>query len=330
MAVKKITIFILDLIFLIRPTLLVPVWTILFLGCITAQERSFFDISLNFFSPFSKMFLSFTAVVGWIYIVNQIADRESDKINNKLFILSHNHIPVRFAWIEAIVLLVFSLLSAWFWLDFVCFLIILFAAILGFLYNCPPLKLKDTAWNGFFANWFGHGVLTYYAGWYIGQISFADGVDFSQIPGFPAIGFLYALSAGFANGAVYLTSTISDMEGDKRVNKRTFAVAYGVKNTAFLATLCVVVSFLTAFLIPYSFWIMAIPAGLCIPLFFSLYKSQKIDLAFKTFRYPVVILSIMTALFVPVYAVLVFAVVILSRIYYKKRFNLEYPSFRKE
>ena len=330
MAVKKIFSFVFDAIFLVRPTLLIPVWTILFLGWITAVERSFFDFSLDFSSPFVKMFLVFTAVVGWIYIVNQIADRESDKINNKLFILSQNHIPVWFAWVEALSLLVFSLLGAWFWLDLVCFFVILTAAVMGFLYNCPPFKLKDTAWGGFLANCFGHGILTYFAGWYVGLLSFADGAHSTQMFGIPAIGFLFALSAGFANGAVYLTSTISDIEGDRKVGKQTFAVKYGAKNTSLLATISVILSFFTAFLIPHSAWIMIIPSALCIPLFYSLYKTQNIEKAFQTFRYPVVILSAMTALFVPAYAILVFGVVILSRIYYKKRFNLDYPSFDKE
>lgn len=313
------------MIFLLRPTLLIPVWTILFLGKITSVEQNFFSFSLDFSSPFAKMFFVFTAVVGWIYIVNQIADRESDKINNKLFILSENHIPVWFAWIEAVAMLVFALLGAWFWLDSVCFLIIVLAAIMGVFYNCPPFKLKDTAWGGFLANWFGHGVLTYFAGWYVGQLGSGLSYPFGI-----STGFIYALSAGFANGAVYLTSTISDIEGDKKVNKRTFAVAYGVKNTALLATVCVIISFITAFLIPYSAWIMLIPSALCIPLFYSFYKKQNIEKAFQTFRYPVVILSAMTAVFVPAYAILVFSVVILSRIYYKKRFNLDYPSFNKE
>lgn len=320
MTAKKAFSFVSDMIFLLRPTLLIPVWTILFLGWITSAPREFFDLSLDFSSPFFKMFLVFTAVVGWIYIVNQIADRESDKINHKLFILSENHIPVRIAWVEAIAMLVFALSGAWLWLDSVCFFVILTAAIMGCFYNLPPFKLKDTAWGGFLANWFGHGVLTYFAGWYVGQ-------DFSQ----PIVfGFIFALSAGFANGAVYLTSTISDIEGDRKVGKLTFAVKYGAKNTTLLATICVILSFLTAFLIPHQNWIMFIPAALCIPLFYSLFRTQNISKAFMSFRYPVVILSAMTALFVSAYAILVFGVVILSRIYYKKRFNLDYPSFNKE
>ncbi|MCL1945995.1 MAG: UbiA family prenyltransferase [Chitinivibrionia bacterium] len=325
MALKKVIIFVLDLFFLIRPTLLVPVWTILFLGWITADERIFFQ---NFDLSFAKMFILFTAVVANIYIVNQIADRESDKINNKLFILSHNHIPVFVAWIFASGLLIFSLFFSWFWFcgDLIPFFIILSAAILGFFYNCPPFKLKDRPWGGFLANCFGHGILTYYAGWYAGAINTSQILSVESA----LLGFLFSLSAGFANGAVYLTSTISDMKGDEKVNKRTFAVAYGAKNTSLLATICVVFSFFTAFLIPFSSWIMLVPAAICIPMFLQLYRTQNIEYAFKTFRYPVVILSIATAFFVPYYAILVIATVIFSRIYYKKRFNHEYPSFSKE
>jgi len=331
MPFKKVATFVFDLFFLNRPTLLVPVWTILFLGWVTAQEREFFDFAFDFTSPFVKMFFAFTAVVCHIYIVNQIVDRKSDKINNKLFLLSNNHIPVSVAWVQAILLLVFSVVVAWIWLDLISVFIISTAAILGFLYNCAPFKLKDRPWGGFIANALGHGMLTYYAGWYATQIgATADGVNLSHAFGIPMIGFLFALSAAFANGAVYLTSTISDVKGDEKVNKRTFAVAYGAKNTSLLAAICVIISFITAFFIPYSYWIMAIPAAICIPLFLRLYQTQNVQSAFTTFRYPVVILSIATAIFVPVYAVLVLATVILSRVYYKLRFNHEYPSLSKE
>ncbi|MCL2844986.1 MAG: UbiA family prenyltransferase [Chitinivibrionia bacterium] len=331
MPLKKVAIFVFDLFFLNRPTLLVPVWTILFLGWTTAQPREIFDFSFDFASPFVKMFFAFTAVVCHIYIVNQIVDRKSDKINNKLFLLSNGHIPVGAAWLQALLLLAFSVVIAWIWLDLVSVFIILTAAFLGFLYNCAPFKLKDRPWGGFIANALGHGMLTYYAGWYATQIgATSGGVNLSPPFGIPMVGFLFALSAAFANGAVYLTSTISDIKGDENVGKRTFAVAFGAKNTSLLAAICVVISFLTAFFIPHSLWIMAIPAAICIPLFFRLYIAQDVKNAFKTFRYPVVILSVMIAIFVPVYAILVFATVILSRIYYKMRFNHEYPSFSKE
>ena len=333
MPYKKVVNFIFDLFFLNRPTLLVPVWTILFLGWTTAQEREFFDIAFDFASPFVKMFFAFTAVVCHIYIINQIVDRKSDKINNKLFLLSNGHIPIGVAWAQSLLLLVFSLCVAWFWLDIICFLIIFAAAVLGFLYNCAPFKLKDRPWGGFIANALGHGMLTYYAGWYVTLLSpTTSGVNLAHyhLFGIPMIGFLFALSAAFANGAVYLTSTISDIKGDEKVGKRTFAVAYGAKNTSLLATICVAISFLTAFFIPHSEWIMVIPAAICIPLFYRLYRTQNTQNAFRTFRYPVVILSIAMAIFVPVYAILVLATVILSRIYYKLRFNHEYPSFSKE
>jgi len=332
MSYKKAVRFAFDLLFLNRPTLLVPVWTILFLGWTTAHEREFFDLTFDLASPFVKMFFAFTAVVCHIYIVNQIIDRKSDKINNKLFLLPNGHIPLSVAWVQAILLLLVSLFISWFWLDFVSFVIILSAAFLGFLYNCPPFKLKDRPWGGFTANALGHGMLTYYAGWYVSLISTQScGVDASSVfVGIPMVGFLYSLSAGFANGAVYLSSTISDIKGDANVNKRTFAVAYGAKNTSLLAAVCVIISFFTAFLIPFQDWIMLIPAAICIPLFLRLYRTQNLKNAFKTFRYPVVILSIATTLFVPAYAILVLVTVIASRIYYKLRFNHEYPSLSKE
>ena len=51
---------------------------------------------------------SFAMVMGSTFILNQLADKKSDKINSKLFLISNNHISKKNATLEVIVLTILS------------------------------------------------------------------------------------------------------------------------------------------------------------------------------------------------------------------------------
>ncbi len=292
------------------------------LGWITGSEKetTFSLIAGN--SEFWLLFIAFTCVVGYIYILNQIADIDGDRKNGKLFILPGGHIPIWWAWLIAVISAFSGVAIAFFCLDTISVVLLLIGIVLGFFYSFSPWPLKDRPWGGLWGNWLGHGVVTYLVGWYGANYgcsieSFGEGV-------------LSSLAAGFANGAVFLTSTIPDADGDKEVGKNTFSVVYGNKKTAILAAIFVTISVLTLPLISTNQWVMAIPALLSFALFWKFVAKGDSSDSFKTFRWPVLVLSGTVTFFVPVYAILVFAVVAISHIYYKKRFNLNYPSFTSE
>ncbi len=195
-------------------------------------------------------------------------------------------------------------------------------ALLGFMYNLKPFSLKDRPWGGLWANFMGHGVITYFVGWYATNIG-ARGDELLW-------GGIFALSAGFANGAVYLTSTIPDAEGDKKVGKQTFAVIYGEKKCAFMAALWVTISLGFSFLLPFNSWVMWVTALLSTALFWRYYGSSDRAASYKTFRWPVIFLSAVVSFYIPLYALLIVLLILLSKFYYKKRFNLNYPAFGSE
>jgi 4-hydroxybenzoate polyprenyltransferase len=311
-----------DSLFLFRPTLMVPVWTVFMFGSITGVAQKPFSTFIGGDYHFWVMFALFTAVVGYIYIFNQIKDIDGDRENGKLFILPEGHLSILYATVLGYLSLIIALIGAYILLDLVSFIIILLAAIMGYLYNFDPISLKDRPWGGMWANWFGHGVLTYFAGWYVVNY----GATGSQL----IEGALFSLSAGFANGAVYLTSTVADAKGDKEVGKITFAVAFGGKKTAFVASIMVTISLFAAFLITHQTWVMVTAALMSTILFWHHYLNFDESKTFQTFRYPVLFLSVVTSIYMPIYAVLVIAVVLISKIYYKVRFNLDYPSFKSE
>ena len=100
---------VIDCFFLLRIALLAPVWTILLVGWITGSAglRPFLWFSHTGKTNPGQFYVwaalgGFSLIVASIYVVNQIVDIESDRINHKLFLLPHNYISIRTAWILAV------------------------------------------------------------------------------------------------------------------------------------------------------------------------------------------------------------------------------------
>ncbi len=312
----------LDIFFLLRIPLLVPVWTILILGWITGSpQASIGNLWFSLGSPsLWKALAGFSLIVSSIYVVNQIADIESDRINHKLFLLPHGLVSVPAAWVLAIVCAISGLilgytLSNWMFLLFIAGL------LLGYLYNLPPVSLKNRAFGGVLANALGHGMITFLVGWVAAKGSF----EFSFAAA--SIGLISSLSPSLANGAVFLATTIPDAPGDSKTGKRTFCVAFGPKTTALTASLLCLFSLGSSFFMENHFWVMTIPAAISMIFFANFAFTARIDSAFNSFKWPVFLLSAFVALFVPIYGLLILITFVGSRFYYKWRFGIEYPSF---
>jgi len=335
---KKILIKTLDCFFLLRIPLLAPVWTIVILGWVAGSPKAHWGGCLIGGSAFCGVEVSlwialfgFSLVVAAIYVGNQIADIESDRINHKLFLLPHGLVSVRTAWILAGVCSAGGLLTALFFDGTMLFLFVTSLA-LGFMYDLPPASLKNRPWGGTIACFLGHGVLTFLVGWYAARFtadpefawSLRDGVRLDVL----AQGFLPSLSAGFANAAVFVTTTIADAEGDKAIGKRTFSVAYGEHASAIAGLVFCVGALATVWFIQYNRVVMLIPTVLSLALFAWLVLSTSRDAAFKAFKWPVFLLSAFVAVFVPVYGVLIVVTFFGSKMYYRHRFHIDYPTFK--
>jgi 1,4-dihydroxy-2-naphthoate octaprenyltransferase len=199
----------------------------------------------------------------------------------------------------------------------------LFAAglIVGVLYNLPPASLKDRPVGGVAANALGHGIITFLVGW----LSAKSGRPMT--PELMAAGLLSSLAAGFGNGAVFLMTTIPDAEGDARTGKRTFCVAYGPKAASLAAAAMCALALASSFLMENRAWVMAAPAALSMGIFLYAAVKAKTETAFYAFKWPVFLLTIFVTLFVPLYGGVILFTFIVSRIYYKYRFGIVYPTF---
>ncbi|MFP4416959.1 MAG: UbiA family prenyltransferase [Fibrobacterota bacterium] len=328
---SKLLIKLIDCFFLLRFPLLAPVWTILVLGwatsnsqvcvggtftpeCILWAQESFLWISL----------IGFSLIVASIYVVNQIVDIESDRLNGKLFLLPNGIISIRGAWIVALLCATGGMLIAVLFFDLWMALLYGLGMVLGILYNLPPASLKNRAWGGMFANLAGHGIITYLVGWYTARFVLPESTASLDAA------LLSSLSPGLANAAVYITTTIADMEGDEKVGKKTFAVLYGQRWTAFSAALLCAATLVISFYLPYNAWVMVVPTVISLALFISLIFRPEKQQAFRAFKWPVFLLTASVTAFTPMYGILIIFTFFLSRLYYRWRFSIEYPTFKAQ
>ena len=328
---KKFITKIADCFFLLRIPLLVPVWTVLILGWIAGSSNAgvggwIFKEGIQFEQErvLWIALVCFSLIVASIYVVNQIVDIESDRINHKLFILPRGLLSVRSAWICAGLCAFLGLGGGVLFLDNVIVMLFGASLILGILYNLPPANLRNRAWGGVIANFIGHGVITFLVGWYVANIkSDLTVIAFSR-------GLVASLTAGFANAAVFLTTTIPDAAGDTSTGKRTFCVMHGDKNTAVAAAVSCTFALIFSFTLEHNAWVMIIPTVLSLVLFIYFVVSTKQEFAFKTFRWPVFMLSTFVVLFIPLYGGIIIITLLVSRLYYKIRFNFDYPTLKSK
>lgn len=319
---KKYIRHILDCFFLLRIPLLVPVWTILLLGWICGSETIRIGGFLNGISALPLdiwlVIAGFSLIVASIYVVNQIVDIENDRINHKLFLLPHGFVSLRTAWALAGICAVIGLLISTLLIKHVSITVLfLLSLLLGLLYN---FHLKNRPWGGVLANALGHGMLTFLVGWYAAKMNAPanSGMLFS--------GLISGLAPAFANGAVYLATTIPDSKGDRMTGKRTFCVVYGEKKTAIASALFCLAAFAASFFMQYHVWVMAIPSGISLVLFLGFAIKTTRESAFKSFKWPVYLLSGFISCIEPEYGVLILITFFSSKAYYKWRFGMNYPT----
>lgn len=306
---KAIKIF--DYFFLLRPTLFYPIWTFFLAGCWGGMR--FGKGGFGFIHQVGPFWVAvgLTFVMGSVFILNQVQDVETDRANGKLFLLANGIIPVKQAYWEAAFLTVAGL-ALGFWIDPRIGLGFLILFVLsGWLYNYPPTRWKDRPIMGILTNGTG-GLVIYSLGWMTG-----GGEGF--VP-------LRVVAYTLAGAAVFLNTTLPDIDGDSKTGKITFGVQYGVEKTALWALFLETVALGLAYL--FRDWLLFIPAVAVFPLFvMGCVKGIEADVVRAT-RFSVLALAIGICVVFPVYFLLIFVVFFFSKWYYKERFEFDYPSFR--
>jgi len=309
---EKCGLALLDYVFLLRPVILVPGWVFLLLGHYAG--RAWAGTPASPWYPEGTLLLSLvvgTAIMGAMYILNQISDRETDRLNRKLFLISEGRVPLAAAVTELVVLNAAAVYLAWKFFSPAYTVLAVLSIIGGVAYSVRPARLKARAGWDIVANGVGFGGIAFALGWATGT------------PLHPAV-ILRALPYVLAVGAIHTNATVLDIEGDRTAGDNTIGVRLGFRWTLWLGSALAAGSLLAAYALGET---ITIVWGALSALAFawaawegearhSGVANQVSGRAFvllQGFRFP--------------YFLLLLGVVYLAtKWYYRARFGLDYPS----
>lgn len=305
----------LDYIFVLRPTLFFPVWTVFLAGY---HANFLFDpkqdakaiLEIQSLNPILVAVL-LTLLMGAVFIFNQLVDIESDRTNQKLFFIANGIIKRDVAIVEAVVLTILSItITLIFDLKLGLIFIVIFV-VTGIVYNFKPFVWKDKPLLGIVVNFLG--------GWSVAACGWiaAGTTNWTFI--------IYAIPYASGLVAVYLLTTLPDIDGDKTAGKITFAIKYGQRTTTYLA---IAFEFTT---VVFSYFLkdymLFLPALASFPLFLIAALSQDMDDIFRAIKFTVLFASLAVCLKYPLYFLIITLTFYCSKWYYRKRFDLDYPKF---
>ncbi len=302
-----------DYIFLLRPMILIPVWTFYLLGAHHAVSPLGRRTAGT---PFVAGLVSFTALLGAVYIMNQIADRRVDLERNKLYLIPRGIVSTTAAWVECVALIAVSFILALVFLPLGFCLILLLGLALGAAYSLEPMRLKRRPLVDVLANAAGNGVLNTLAGW--------------VASGAPLHGWIVLAPYPIAVASVHLTTTLGDMEADAREGLRTSGVVIGKRMGLMTATVLMAISAAIAQAVGNRPALIASLVSLpffLVPGRFGREPEAGADPLLPA-KMATAVFSVAAGFLYPLYLPILAALVLLTRLYYRKRFDVDYPALR--
>ncbi len=303
-----------DYFFLLRPSILIALWTFYFAGVYIAFRINNIKIFFNNYSISHILIIMFfyTLLMGSVYIINQIVDRDTDKLNNKLFLLSEGYISVKSAIIYLIILFIISIIGIFLiYKSSLLLLLFLISYIMGVLYSVKPFVFKRRPFLDLLDNTLGYGFIAILTGFY--SVNRELYIDKQLI--------IYILPYLFAMAGIFVNTTIMDYEGDKSVNAKTTAVFLGIRKSAIFSVILMFCSVVFSYIAKDMIILIASFYSLLFFLFALIKNNKKIYSMSVKFTAPILTLFFSIAYY---YLFVINIIVFISMIiYYKKRFNLD-------
>lgn len=298
---------VLDYFFASRPLLQLPIWTV-YLVSLHSHLR------LSGGSPaWSDLVImaGLSVIFAGAAYLNQVYDCESDALNRKVGFLQRGFLTrqgLLAASIPALLVpMVVAPLVGWATLFIFALLV-----VLAYVYSAPPLRLKDHPLGGLLANMTAHGFLVAVA--VMPELSMNNSglLDWNGA-------FYFFLTVG----GTYLLTTLPDRAGDEAVGKRTLSVVLGrtgtLVTTVFLFALAAWSAYRSGAIVLCG---LALGAALLTVAALVIRSEKTVLLAAKL---PLLALTILACWYFPSYFLFVVALLIATRIYYRRRFGLTYP-----
>jgi 1,4-dihydroxy-2-naphthoate octaprenyltransferase len=187
-------------------------------------------------------------------------------------------------------------------------LIALNIILLGLAYSLPVIRLKDRPLGGLAAN-----ALAY--GFFIPILAARPVYSLDDL--YSAVPYVLAIAAG------YVFTAIPDLPGDKESGKKTIAVILGAGPARVIGTAFISVTAFAGFFV--GNWELGVTAliGTAIGLVSCVKTNRSADLAAA--KIPIFILLLFTAAHFPFFLLVILLTIILTRAYYKLKFDVTYP-----
>ncbi len=298
----------LDYLFVLRPILMAPVWTMLLAGQYRASGTPLLTWRLP--PELWLMIALYSGLMGAAYIVNQIFDVETDRLNKKLFLVAEGHVSKPAIIAEAALLSAAAVLLGFLKFPPPVGWLVLASGALGLLYSVPPFKFKAKPFLDMLANGAGYGGLAFATGWTATGAP-AGAVWVAALP--------YVLSVS----AVYLNTTLPDYRSDKATGNVTTGVLLGVRATTWLALALMAASAALAWRLGDNLCLVA--AACSLPLFLLAVITQKMRWVMLSYQGGSLLFAFLVGLAYPSLFVLLAATYAALKYYHKWRFSMDYP-----
>jgi 4-hydroxybenzoate polyprenyltransferase len=298
-----------DLVFLTRPQLLCVSAAFFFAGASRAIPSPAAGLRPSLLAALAHNFALYILIVASSFVINQIYDVESDRLNRKNFLLPSNlvrrsdSLAIFTALVLASVLL--SIRSASPVRE-----IGLAGLVLGIAYSVPPLRLKGRPMADMAANGLGFGFLGFALGW------------LALLP-YESVMLLKALPYVVAMCAIFLNTTIPDEPGDRAAGDRTACLALGPRRTARLALLLLLASGVLGMAAGEAQCSIAAAASLPAFIAVAFEAGPAVSVVASQFAGRAFFFLVSAA--VPALAIMGAVVYAASRAYYSRRLGMDYP-----
>ncbi|MFQ5500265.1 MAG: UbiA family prenyltransferase [Candidatus Zixiibacteriota bacterium] len=297
----------LDLFFAARPMLHLPVWSV-YLTSLHYHHK----LSGGSFGGEELLVMSLLSLlIAGAYMLNQVTDRETDRLNNKLGFLQKGFLTDTLLTGAYLVVTVAALSVAPF-ISGTTLAIFVQIAVLGVLYSMPPFRLKDRPVAGMLAN-------AYVFGWLIGlSVMPHITIHNAGLLGWDSP-FYFFLSVA----AIHVLTTLPDRKGDAVVGKRTIAVVWPRWACLGLALSLLIASALVAFGSGlYELSYVSVVSSIAVFVTTAI-PSKRLELL--STKLPILLLTVLAAYWYLWYGLFIVVLIAGTRIYFSKRFGMVYP-----
>jgi 4-hydroxybenzoate polyprenyltransferase len=297
----------LDFIFAARPMLHLPIWSIYLVALYYHHQLS----GGRFRVTHLVILVSLSLLAAGAYYINQVYDRDSDAINRKLGFLQAGLLTEKDLMRAYLVVSVVPVIMGLFYSFFITG-VFLQVFVLGYLYSCPPLRLKDRPFWGLFANAYAFG--------FLGPLTVMPELTLHNIG---LLGWDNPIYFFLVVASVYLLTTLPDRAGDRATGKRTLSVLLTPSSVKLLALLLMLLGAYVAYRSNYL-TLACIALVSALPVLLSIFTSTPSLELFAT-KFPILLLTILAGYLYPVYLLFIIVLMMVTRIYYRRRFNIIYP-----